>query len=82
MKKRVTRYLLSSLYTKQLLIFRESEGTFEFGNYRKEVSDLHAVVQHFTTANRVISAILGHSKGISFCNCFTRLKSSMDGLTS
>nr|GFA06195.1 alpha/beta hydrolase fold protein [Tanacetum cinerariifolium] len=40
----------------------ESEGTFEFGNYRKEVNDLHAVVQHFTATNRVISAILGHSK--------------------
>ncbi|KAI3814482.1 hypothetical protein L1987_14122 [Smallanthus sonchifolius] len=41
----------------------ESEGTFEFGNYRKEVDDLHAVTQHFTAANRVVSAIIGHSKG-------------------
>ncbi|GJR43767.1 alpha/beta hydrolase fold protein [Tanacetum coccineum] len=45
----------------------ESEGTFEFGNYRKEVNDLHAVVQHFTATNHIISAILGHSKGeVSF----------------
>ncbi|KAI7754106.1 hypothetical protein M8C21_014729 [Ambrosia artemisiifolia] len=41
----------------------ESEGLFQFGNYSKEVDDLHAVIQHFTAENRVISAILGHSKG-------------------
>ncbi|KAI3524742.1 hypothetical protein L1887_03405 [Cichorium endivia] len=41
----------------------ESEGTFEFGNYRKEVNDLQAVIQHFTATNRVITAIIGHSKG-------------------
>ncbi|KAJ0745655.1 putative feruloyl esterase [Helianthus annuus] len=41
----------------------ESEGIFEFGNYRKEVDDLQAVIQHFTAENRVVSAILGHSKG-------------------
>ncbi|XP_059431411.1 uncharacterized protein LOC132164911 isoform X2 [Corylus avellana] len=41
----------------------ESEGSFEFGNYCKEADDLHAVVKHFSGANRIISAILGHSKG-------------------
>ncbi|KAK9071219.1 hypothetical protein SSX86_009787 [Deinandra increscens subsp. villosa] len=41
----------------------ESEGLFQFGNYHKEVDDLHAVIQHFTAANRVVSAIIGHSKG-------------------
>ncbi|KAK9059601.1 hypothetical protein SSX86_020305 [Deinandra increscens subsp. villosa] len=41
----------------------ESEGLFEFGNYRKEVDDLHAVVQHFAATNRDVSAIIGHSKG-------------------
>ncbi|KAL8223328.1 hypothetical protein R6Q57_018803 [Mikania cordata] len=41
----------------------ESEGSFEFGNYRKEVDDLHAVIQHFTAANHGVSAIIGHSKG-------------------
>ncbi|GJZ43424.1 alpha/beta hydrolase fold protein [Tanacetum coccineum] len=57
----------NGLYTKQLLYIKESEGTFEFGNYRKEVNDLHAVVRHFIATNRVISAILGHSKGeVSF----------------
>ncbi|KAI3711556.1 hypothetical protein L1987_70095 [Smallanthus sonchifolius] len=32
-------------------------------NHRKEVDDLHAVIQHFTAANRVVTAIIGHSKG-------------------
>ncbi|XP_076937233.1 uncharacterized protein LOC143604723 isoform X1 [Bidens hawaiensis] len=47
----------------RLLYFRESEGIFQFGNYLKEVDDLQAVIQYFTAENRVISAILGHSKG-------------------
>ncbi|KAI4335289.1 hypothetical protein L6164_013950 [Bauhinia variegata] len=41
----------------------ESEGSFQFGNYWREVEDLHAVAQHFCEANRKISAIIGHSKG-------------------
>ncbi|XP_068343614.1 uncharacterized protein [Pyrus communis] len=41
----------------------ESEGTFLYGNYRREAEDLHAVVQHFSRANRPPTAILGHSKG-------------------
>ncbi|XP_010090057.2 putative uncharacterized protein YDL057W [Morus notabilis] len=41
----------------------ESEGTFEYGNYKKEADDLHAVIEHFSGANHVISGILGHSKG-------------------
>ncbi|KAH7513137.1 hypothetical protein FEM48_Zijuj12G0164600 [Ziziphus jujuba var. spinosa] len=41
----------------------ESEGSFEFANYQKEADDLHAVVQHFSGANRIIGGILGHSKG-------------------
>lgn len=41
----------------------ESEGLFQFGNYWTEVDDLHAVAQHFHESNRVISAIVGHSKG-------------------
>ncbi|EXB38857.1 hypothetical protein L484_027291 [Morus notabilis] len=40
----------------------ESEGTFECGNYKKEADDLHAVIEHFSGANHVISGILGHSK--------------------
>ncbi|KAK6236491.1 hypothetical protein SCA6_011828 [Theobroma cacao] len=41
----------------------ESEGSFEFGNYLREADDLHAVTQHFCGENRIVSAILGHSKG-------------------
>lgn len=41
----------------------ESEGQFEFGNYFKEVDDLHSVIQHFRGVNRAVPAIVGHSKG-------------------
>ncbi|XP_039051046.1 uncharacterized protein LOC120192328 isoform X2 [Hibiscus syriacus] len=41
----------------------ESEGSFQYGNYYREADDLHAVIQHFSGENRVVSAILGHSKG-------------------
>ncbi|KAG4141369.1 hypothetical protein ERO13_D06G071900v2 [Gossypium hirsutum] len=41
----------------------ESEGSFQYGNYYREADDLHAVLQHFSGENRVVSAILGHSKG-------------------
>ncbi|XWS26687.1 hypothetical protein CRYUN_Cryun26dG0051600 [Craigia yunnanensis] len=51
------------LVTCDLTHFRESEGSFEFGNYLREADDLHAVTQHFCGATRIVSAILGHSKG-------------------
>lgn len=41
----------------------ESEGSFQIGGYWREADDLHAVIQHFQGAKRVIHAILGHSKG-------------------
>ncbi|XP_043722274.1 uncharacterized protein LOC122669553 isoform X3 [Telopea speciosissima] len=41
----------------------ESEGSFQYGNYRREAEDLHAVVLHFSGVKHQISAILGHSKG-------------------
>ncbi|KAJ9183587.1 hypothetical protein P3X46_007419 [Hevea brasiliensis] len=41
----------------------ESEGSFQYGNYRREADDLRAVVQHFHEQNRVIIAVIGHSKG-------------------
>lgn len=41
----------------------ESEGTFQYGNYRKEVEDLRAIVSFFSDQNRQPSAIMGHSKG-------------------
>ncbi|GAA0151598.1 hypothetical protein LIER_37315 [Lithospermum erythrorhizon] len=41
----------------------ESEGSFQYGNYRREAEDLRAVVEHFTASGREIKAIIGHSKG-------------------
>ncbi|KAL6226698.1 hypothetical protein ACLB2K_000659 [Fragaria x ananassa] len=41
----------------------ESEGTFQFGHYWREVDDLRAVIQHFSRTNHTVSAIIGHSKG-------------------
>ncbi|PON84411.1 Alpha/beta hydrolase fold [Trema orientale] len=41
----------------------ESEGTFQYGHFGKEVDDIRSVIEHFSGANRVISGILGHSKG-------------------
>lgn len=41
----------------------ESDGTFQYGNYYKEVSDLHAVIQYFKEHQRYTRAIAGHSKG-------------------
>ncbi|CAO2816682.1 unnamed protein product [Amaranthus hypochondriacus] len=41
----------------------ESEGSFLYGNYRREVEDLHAVIEHFRGLGLVISTIIGHSKG-------------------
>ncbi|KAM1479176.1 hypothetical protein ACFX2I_026503 [Malus domestica] len=41
----------------------ESEGTFQFGNYRREADDLRSVVEYFSGAKRAPSTIVGHSKG-------------------
>ncbi|KAK9705449.1 hypothetical protein RND81_07G058100 [Saponaria officinalis] len=41
----------------------ESDGSFAYGNYMKEVEDLCAVVKYFKDKNRSVSAIVGHSKG-------------------
>ncbi|OMO86556.1 hypothetical protein COLO4_21072 [Corchorus olitorius] len=41
----------------------ESEGSFMYGNYRREAEDLRAVVQHFCNLDRPVTAIIGHSKG-------------------
>ncbi|VVB15838.1 unnamed protein product [Arabis nemorensis] len=48
--------------------YGESEGSFNYGNYNYEADDLHSVIQHLssnnTNTNRVITTILGHSRGI------------------
>ncbi|KAH9608537.1 hypothetical protein KSS87_023077 [Heliosperma pusillum] len=41
----------------------ESDGSFRYGNYRREVEDLRAVVQHFRGTHYAINTIIGHSKG-------------------
>ncbi|XP_037496031.1 uncharacterized protein LOC105638139 [Jatropha curcas] len=55
----------------------ESEGSFQYGNYRREADDLRAVVQHFCGQKRSISAIIGHSKGAK-CGCCCMLLSYND----
>uniref|UniRef100_A0A2P2KW83 Serine aminopeptidase S33 domain-containing protein n=2 Tax=Rhizophora mucronata TaxID=61149 RepID=A0A2P2KW83_RHIMU len=42
----------------------ESEGLFQYGNYCREAEDLRSVVQHFCGEKRVITAVIGHSKGV------------------
>lgn len=62
--------LTDALTNENISIFRfdfsgngESGGSFEYGNYWKEVDDLHAVILYFMTERRPIKAIIGHSKG-------------------
>ncbi|RLN19930.1 30S ribosomal protein S10, chloroplastic [Panicum miliaceum] len=62
--------LANALASENISIFRfdfsgngESEGTFEYGNYYKEVDDLHDVILHFKKHKRDTHAIAGHSKG-------------------
>lgn len=53
-----------------LLASRESEGSFMYGNYRREAEDLRAVIQHFRKNQRLITAIVGHSKGLLYIYIF------------
>ncbi|KAG2554071.1 hypothetical protein PVAP13_9KG639401 [Panicum virgatum] len=62
--------LANALASENISIFRfdfsgngESEGTFEYGNYYKEVDDLRDVILHFKKHKRGTHAIAGHSKG-------------------
>jgi hypothetical protein len=67
---RVTCNKVSDILSISLILgfsSRESEGSFKFGSQWTEVDDLCAVVQHFRESNRVIRAIVGHSKGILIC---------------
>ncbi|KAF0916297.1 hypothetical protein E2562_005901, partial [Oryza meyeriana var. granulata] len=62
---------LTAALTKQgISVFRfdfsgngESEGEFEYGNYRKEADDLHSVVSYLRKEKYDVTAIVGHSKG-------------------
>lgn len=62
--------LADALTNEGITIFRfdfagngDSEGTFEYGNYWKEVDDLRVIVQFFSGQKRKVNAIVGHSKG-------------------
>jgi dipeptidyl aminopeptidase/acylaminoacyl peptidase len=44
-------------------LFRESEGEFQYGNYKKEAADLHSVVLYLRQEKYDVAAIVGHSKG-------------------
>uniref|UniRef100_A0A0D9WJ65 Serine aminopeptidase S33 domain-containing protein n=1 Tax=Leersia perrieri TaxID=77586 RepID=A0A0D9WJ65_9ORYZ len=41
----------------------ESEGQFQYGNYRREADDLRSVVSYFTEQKYNIIGLVGHSKG-------------------
>ncbi|WOG89487.1 hypothetical protein DCAR_0208725 [Daucus carota subsp. sativus] len=41
----------------------ESEGSFQYGNYRREADELRNVVEFFHAKKRLIAAVIGHSKG-------------------
>uniref|UniRef100_A0A6V7QTS8 Serine aminopeptidase S33 domain-containing protein n=1 Tax=Ananas comosus var. bracteatus TaxID=296719 RepID=A0A6V7QTS8_ANACO len=41
----------------------ESEGEFQYGNYRREADDLRAVISYLSEQKHEIAAIIGHSKG-------------------
>ncbi|XP_006644311.1 non-haem bromoperoxidase BPO-A2-like isoform X2 [Oryza brachyantha] len=62
--------LAAALTKKGISVFRfdfsgngESEGEFEYGNYRKEADDLHSVVSYLCKEKYDVTAIVGHSKG-------------------
>ncbi|KAL6615445.1 hypothetical protein ACP70R_037715 [Stipagrostis hirtigluma subsp. patula] len=41
----------------------ESQGEFQYGNYRKEADDLHSVVSYLKQEKYDVTGIVGHSKG-------------------
>lgn len=41
----------------------DSEGSFQYGNYYREVDDLRAVIQYIEHRKRSVTAVIGHSKG-------------------
>jgi hypothetical protein len=47
-----------------LVCFFQSEGEFQFGNYRKEADELHSVVSYLSQEKYDVTTIVGHSKGL------------------
>lgn len=70
-KERIPMVNLATAFEKEgISVFRfdfsgngESEGSFQYGNYRRETDDLRAVVQYFHGKEHTVTAIIGHSKG-------------------
>ncbi|XP_038696707.1 uncharacterized protein LOC119993590 isoform X2 [Tripterygium wilfordii] len=52
----------------------ESEGSFQYGNYRREADDLRAIIQHFRGDGYVISAIIGHSKVLLYASKYNDVR--------
>ncbi|KAK3161098.1 hypothetical protein QOZ80_1BG0071790 [Eleusine coracana subsp. coracana] len=62
--------LTAALTKKGISVFRfdfsgngESEGDFQYGNYRKEADDLHSVVSYLSQEKYDVTTVVGHSKG-------------------
>ncbi|GKA07925.1 dolichyl-diphosphooligosaccharide--protein glycosyltransferase subunit STT3A [Tanacetum coccineum] len=47
------------------LVRYDSDGSFQYGNYYKEVGDLWSVMQHFEQEKWSVTAIIGHSKDVN-----------------
>ncbi|XP_078432095.1 putative uncharacterized protein YDL057W isoform X1 [Wolffia australiana] len=69
-EEKVILNLVAAISRERISTFRfdfsgngESEGSFQYGNYRKEAEDLRAVIKYFLGEGRQIIAIAGHSKG-------------------
>ncbi|XP_078432096.1 uncharacterized protein LOC144703722 isoform X2 [Wolffia australiana] len=70
-EEKVILNLVAAISRERISTFRfdfsgngESEGSFQYGNYRKEAEDLRAVIKYFLGEGRQIIAIAGHSKGM------------------
>lgn len=63
-------FILDLLVSCLQWICRESEGTFQYGNYSGEVEDLRSVVEYFNEVHRGTAVVLGHSKGTSQLDIF------------
>ena len=69
----ITVHHLISYEAFDRMLFRESEGEFQYGNYRKEADDLHSVVSYLYREKYDVAAVVGHSKGgfnhrLVYCN--------------
>jgi len=59
----VFRFDFAGRHTPFSLFYGDSEGSFQYGNYWREVDDLRAVILYFSSQKLKVDAIVGHSKG-------------------